>query len=121
VTHYNGKWGTEVVCFSAECLMAHPIYSKTSSLIDIFVTEQDMGVIGPHVDYLCDNNARFNKNVLSPLPKALFSDFRKTDPISVKFDVEGKLKWFNGKVRCLLAIILITILDCNRSHIMEGD
>ena len=121
MTHYNGKWGTEVVCFSAECLMAHPIYSKTSSLIDIFVTEQGMGVIGPHVDYLCDNNARFNKNALSPLPKALFSDFTKTDPISVKFDVEGKLKWFNGKVRCLLAIILITIPDCNHSHKMEGD
>ena len=43
-----------------------------------------------------------------PLPTALFSDFRKTDPFSVKIDVEGKLKWLNDKVRCLLVIILIT-------------
>ena len=41
--------------------------------------------------------------------------------VKIKFDVEGKLEWFNGKVRCLLAIILIAILDCNRSHIMGGD
>ena len=45
----------------------------------------------------------------------------KIQPVAMATDVEGKLKWFNGKVRCMLAIILITILDCNRSHIMEGD
>ena len=50
----------------------------------------------------------------------------KTQPVAmatakIKLDVEGKLKWFDGKVRYLLAIILITILDCNCSHITEGD
>ena len=69
-----------------------------------------MGVIGPHVNFVCDNNARFNKRALYmyPLTAALFSEFRKADSISVKIDIEGKLKWLNDKVRCLLAIILIT-------------